>query len=154
MSSWQSDTWIIRRKVRNTVEYCQSSTWKAVHHGMYSSGRTDRRQLDRELCSAELESRQIAGKTGTAQLEHICMPTMRTLCHMHRIKILKISVTCVIPNGYASSNAVHRRQEMYINITLARTKRKYPVSVKMPEISTQRIRIKRIVMMQNGGEYE
>ena len=47
----------------------------------------------------------------------------------------KISVTCVIPNGYASSNAVQTARDVY-KYYFSKNKKKVSGSVKMPEIST------------------
>lgn len=61
----------------------------------------------------------VAGKTGTAQQSKFHANHAYFISYAP-YKKSKISVTCVIPNGYASIKCRHRQQEMFTNITLER----------------------------------
>ena len=73
--------------------------------------------------------KKVAGKTGTAQLNKF---------HANHAEFIsyapynnpEISVTCVIPNGYASSNAAQTARDVYKYYF---SKKKVSGKVKMPE---------------------
>ena len=50
----------------------------------------------------------------------------------------EISVTCLIPNGYASSNAAQTARDVY-KYYFSKKKKKVSGSVKMPEISSNQM---------------
>lgn len=117
--------------VRNKVELA-SSTWNNIHEGMFrvtnSSGSSTATMF------AGLK-KKVAGKTGTAQLNPY---------HANHAEFIsyapyndpEISVTCVIPNGYASSNAAQTARDVYKYYF---GKKKVSGKVKMPESSVNQM---------------
>lgn len=116
-----------KAKVRNKVKIA-NSTWKSIHEGMYlvTNGANS--------STASLFSglkQKVAGKTGTAQLNSY---------HANHAEFIsyapyddpEISVTCVIPNGYASSNAAQTARDVY-KYYFSKDKKKVSGKVKMPE---------------------
>lgn len=93
-------------KVRNKVKIA-SSTWQSVHNGMY-----------RVVNGAEHGSifkglkKKFAGKTGTAQ-QNTLHPNHAYFLSYGPYNDPKISVSCVIPNGYTSSYAMECARDVY-----------------------------------------
>lgn len=116
-------------KVRNQVEIADS-TWKSIHEGMYLV--TNGANSSTATMFAGLKQK-VAGKTGTAQLNSY---------HANHAEFIsyapyndpEISVTCVIPNGYASSNAAQTARDVY-KYYFSKDKKKVSGKVKMPESS-------------------
>ena len=113
-------------EVVNQMDEVSSSTWDLVHNGMESMVKN----------SSVFSKMEIAmgGKTGTAQLNTYHANHAYFMSYAP-YKNPKISVTCVIPNGYASSNAVQTARDVY-KYYFSKNKKKVSGSVKMPEIST------------------
>ncbi|MCD7825769.1 MAG: peptidase [Clostridiaceae bacterium] len=118
-----------KANVRNQVDIADS-TWNAIQHGMYlvvngSGASSSVRQMFSGL------NVTVAGKTGTAQLNEY---------HANHALFIsyapydnpEISVTCVIPNGYASSNAAQTARDVY-KYYFSKKKKKVSGNVKMPE---------------------
>ncbi len=95
-------------KVKNKVKIAQS-TWDAVHKGMYLVVNGSESSISSFFTNLKTT---VAGKTGTAQ---------QTTYHANHAYFIsyapynnpKISVTCVIPNGYASANAAETASDVY-----------------------------------------
>lgn len=87
----------------------QDSTWDLVQEGMYKVGNGEQSSI-----SSLFEDYPIlvAGKTGTAQ-ESIYNPNHALFVSYAPYEDPEISVTVVIPNGYASSNAVELARDVY-----------------------------------------
>lgn len=111
--------------VRNTVELA-SSTWNNIHEGMFRVTNSSGSSTSSMFSGLK---KKVAGKTGTAQL---------TKFHANHAEFIsyapynnpEISVTCVIPNGYASSNAAQTARDVYKYYF---SKKKVSGKVKMPE---------------------
>lgn len=92
-------------KVRNKVRIAQS-TWNSIHQGLYLVAN---RHLSGIFSGMD---KTIAGKTGTAQ---------QTKLHSNHAYFVsyapyenpEVSVTCVIPNGYASDYAAETARDVY-----------------------------------------
>lgn len=93
-------------KVRNKVNVAQS-TWQSVHNGMY-----------RVVNGAQHGSifagmkKKFAGKTGTAQ-QNTLHPNHAYFLSYGPYENPKISVSCVIPNGYTSTYAMECARDVY-----------------------------------------
>lgn len=95
-------------KVRNKVSLAQS-TWDAIHRGLYLVVNGGGSSVNAMFSDVKTT---VAGKTGTAQ---------QTTLHANHAyfvsyapyKAPEISVTCVIPNGYASANAASTASDIY-----------------------------------------
>ena len=79
-------------------------------------------------------NKKVAGKTGTAQLNeyHANHAWFMSYAPYNNPEI---SVTCLIPNGYASSNAAQTVRDVY-KYYFSKGKKKVSGKVKMPESST------------------
>lgn len=118
-----------KANVRNTVELKQS-TWDNIHEGMY-------RVANVNGSAATMFSgmkKKVAGKTGTAQQNeyHANHAWFMSYAPYNNPEI---SVTCLIPNGYASSNAAQTVRDVY-KYYFSDGKKKVSGKVKMPENST------------------
>lgn len=118
-----------KANVRNTVELKQS-TWDNIHEGMY-------RVANVNGSAASMFSnmkKKVAGKTGTAQQNeyHANHAWFMSYAPYNNPEI---SVTCLIPNGYASSNAAQTVRDVY-KYYFSNGKKKVSGKVKMPESST------------------
>ena len=116
-------------KVRNTVDIAQS-TWDAVHRGMYLVTNGTDSGIGSMFTGLNVK---VAGKTGTAQ---------QNAYHANHAYFIsyapyndpKISVTCVIPNGYTSHNSAQTARDVYKYYFSKKKKNKHVSgSVKMPE---------------------
>ncbi len=121
-------------KVRNTVNIA-NSTWKAVHNGMYRVVNGSRSSIGSMFSGMKVK---IAGKTGTAQQSKLHANHAYFVSYAP-YKNPEISVTCVIPNGFTSSNAAQTARDVY-KYYFSKNKKKVSGKIKMPE-SIQRIRI-------------
>lgn len=95
-------------KVRNKVNIAQS-TWNAIHQGLYLVVNGPSSSISGLFGKVK---KTVAGKTGTAQ--------QNTLHSNHAYFVSyapyedpEISVTCVIPNGYASAHAAETVSDVY-----------------------------------------
>ena len=95
-------------KVRNTVNIA-NSTWKAVHNGMYRVVNGSRSSIGSMFSGMKVK---IAGKTGTAQQSKLHANHAYFVSYAP-YKNPEISVTCVIPNGFTSSNAAQTARDVY-----------------------------------------
>lgn len=118
-----------KAKVRNKVKI-RKSTWDNIHDGMYRvvNGNTSTAPMFAGL------NKKVAGKTGTAQLNeyHANHAWFMSYAPYNNPEI---SVTCLIPNGYASSNAAQTVRDVY-KYYFSKGKKKVSGKVKMPESST------------------
>ena len=80
---------------------------------------------------------KVAGKTGTAQVNPYHANNAYFMSYAPYSNP-EISVTCVIPNGYASSNAAQTARDVY-KYYFSKNKKKVSGKVKMPEISTNQM---------------
>lgn len=95
-------------KVRNKVRIAQS-TWDSIHKGVYlvvNGGSSSIKNLFGGVKTT------VAGKTGTAQ-QNTLHPNHAYFVSYAPYEKPKISVTCVIPNGYASAHAAETVSDVY-----------------------------------------
>ena len=120
-------------EVRSEVQISKS-TWSNIHQGMYLVTNGSGSSTSSMFSGLNVK---VAGKTGTAQLNEY---HANTACFMSYAPYKKpeISVTCVIPNGYASSNAAQTARDVY-KYYFSKNKKKVSGSVKMPESSTNQM---------------
>lgn len=119
-----------KAKLRNKVKI-SDSTWSAVHSGMYRVVNGSKSSISSMFKKMKVK---VAGKTGTAQQNKIHAN------HAYFVSYApyddpEISVTCVIPNGYTSSNAAQTARDVY-KYYFSEDKKKVSGKVKMPESST------------------
>lgn len=117
-------------KVRNTVNIA-NSTWKAVHNGMYRVVNGSRSSIGSMFSGMKVK---IAGKTGTAQQSKLHANHAYFVSYAP-YKNPEISVTCVIPNGFTSSNAAQTARDVY-KYYFSKNKKKVSGKIKMPESNT------------------
>jgi len=77
---------------------------------------------------------KIAGKTGTAQQSKLHANHAYFVSYAP-YKNPEISVTCVIPNGFTSSNAAQTARDVY-KYYFSKNKKKVSGKIKMPESNT------------------
>lgn len=126
-----------KAKVRNEVNIKQSS-WDAVHKGMNLVVNGSRSSISFMFKNVKAT---IAGKTGTAQQSKFHANHAYFISYAP-YKKPQISVTCVIPNGYVSSNAAQTARDVYkyyFGKKGSKAKKKVSGSVKMPESSISHI---------------
>ncbi|MCH5268137.1 MAG: hypothetical protein J1E62_07310 [Lachnospiraceae bacterium] len=119
-----------KAKVRNKVKIAKS-TWNAVHDGMYRVVSGSKSSISSMFANMEV---QVAGKTGTAQQNEWHANHAYFISYAPYEKP-EISVTCVIPNGYTSSNAAQTARDVY-KYYFDKNKKKVSGKVKMPESNT------------------
>lgn len=91
------------------LDQINDSYWDIVHEGMYLVGNGDRSSSSYIFEDFPIE---VAGKTGTAQ-ESKSRPNHALFASYAPYNDPEIAVTVVIPNGYASSNAVEVAKDIY-----------------------------------------
>lgn len=91
-------------KVRNQVKIA-SSTWDAIHQGLYLVA-------NKHLSMFSSLKKTVAGKTGTAQQNEYHSNHAYFVSYAPYEKP-QVSVTCVIPNGYASDYAAETVRDVY-----------------------------------------
>ena len=126
-----------KAKLRNKINIKQSS-WDAVHKGMKLVVNGSRSSISFMFKNLKTT---VAGKTGTAQQSKFHANHAYFISYAP-YKKPKISVTCVIPNGYASSNAAQTARDVYkyyFGKKGSKAGKKVSGSVKMPESSTSHI---------------
>lgn len=126
-----------KAKLRNKINIKQSS-WDAVHKGMKLVVNGSRSSISFMFKNLKTT---VAGKTGTAQQSKFHANHAYFISYAP-YKKPKISVTCVIPNGYASSNAAQTARDVYkyyFGKKGSKAGKKVSGSVKMPESITSHI---------------
>lgn len=126
-----------KAKVRNKMDSVSQSSWDAVHKGMYLVVNGDKSSIDGLFKKLNVK---VAGKTGTAQ------QTVYQANHAYFMSYApyenpEVAVVCVIPNGYASSNAAQTARDVYkyyFSSKKGKNKKRKSVSgsVKMPELGS------------------
>ncbi|MBR7020772.1 MAG: hypothetical protein IKI15_06925 [Lachnospiraceae bacterium] len=96
-------------EVRNTIDNVKDSYWEAVKLGMYRVVNWDRSELRNIFNNLNVS---IAGKTGTAQVS-LNHPNNALFISFAPYSSPEVSLTVVIPNGYASANAAYIAREFY-----------------------------------------
>lgn len=121
-----------KANVRNKVRLSQS-TWDNIHRGMYlvTNGNSVETPMYSKL------NVKVAGKTGTAQQNEYHANHAWFMSYAP-YKDPEISVTCLIPNGYASSTAAQTVRDVY-QYYFSKNKKKVSGSVKMPEVGTNQM---------------
>lgn len=119
-----------KAKVRNKVEI-KNSTWDNIHEGMYRVANGGGSSISSMFAGL---SKKVAGKTGTAQQNEYHANHAWFMSYAPYANP-EISVTCLIPNGYASSNAAQTVRDVY-KYYFSKNKKKVSGKVKMPESST------------------
>ena len=128
-----------KAKVRNKVNVSQS-TWDAVHKGMYLVVNGPSSSIKFMYNDLKVT---VAGKTGTAQ-QNKSHPNHAYFVSYAPYEEPEIDVTCVIPNGYTSSNAAQTARDIYKYYfsnkkDKSKSRKKVSGSIKMPESSTTHI---------------
>ncbi|MBP5533476.1 MAG: peptidase [Lachnospiraceae bacterium] len=95
--------------VYNKVDIYSSSQWNAVQLGMYNVVNTSANSLNTLYGDLGFS---VAGKTGTAQVS-LTHPSHGLFISFAPYDDPEISVTVVLPNGYASANAAKLAREVY-----------------------------------------
>ncbi|MBR6019583.1 MAG: hypothetical protein IK055_05145 [Lachnospiraceae bacterium] len=95
--------------VRNTIDTVADSSWQAVKLGMYRVVNAEKSSLRKYYQNLNIP---IAGKTGTAQIS-LNHPNNALFISFAPYESPEVSLTVVIPNGYASSNAAYVAREFY-----------------------------------------
>lgn len=126
-------------EVKNTVDVAQS-TWNAVHKGMYLVVNGSNSSIGSMFTGLNVT---VAGKTGTAQ-QSKSHPNHAYFVSYAPYSTPEISVTCVIPNGYTSSNAAQTARDVYKyyfsnKSNKNKPRKKVSGSIKMPESSSSHI---------------
>ena len=96
-------------EVYNQIDIYSDSEWNAVQKGMYNVVNTSANSLNNLYGDLGFE---VAGKTGTAQVS-LTHPSHALFISFAPYDDPEISVTVVIPNGYASANAAKLAREVY-----------------------------------------
>ncbi len=95
--------------VYNNINEYSDSEWSAVQRGMYDVVNTSANSLNGLYGDLGFK---VAGKTGTAQVS-LTHPSHGLFVSFAPYSSPKVSVTVVLPNGYASANAAKLAREVY-----------------------------------------
>ena len=95
--------------VFNNIDIYSDTQWNAVQKGMYDVVNTSANSLNSLYGDLGFK---VAGKTGTAQVS-LTHPSHGLFISFAPYNSPKVSVTIVIPNGYASANAAKLAREVY-----------------------------------------
>ena len=95
--------------VYNKIDMFSSSEWSAVQQGMFNVVNTSANSLNTIYGDLGFN---VAGKTGTAQVS-LTHPSHGLFISFAPYENPQISVTVVLPNGYASANAAKLAREVY-----------------------------------------
>ncbi len=125
--------------VRNKIQI-KSSTWDAVHKGMYLVVNGPNSSIGSMFEGLNVK---VAGKTGTAQQTKF-HPNHANFISYAPYSNPEIAVTCVIPNGYTSANAAQTVRDVYKYYfsnknNKNKARKKVSGGIKMPGSSTARI---------------
>lgn len=94
--------------ILNEIQEFSDAEWNTVQRGMYLVVNSSANSLDKLYKSLGVT---VAGKTGTAQVSKN-IPHHALFVAYAPYESPKISMTCVIPNGYASANAAKMGREV------------------------------------------
>ena len=108
-----------------------SSTWDSIHRGMHDVVYGPSSTHTAMFANLKVE---VAGKTGTAQITPY-HPNHALFVSYAPYTNPEISVTCVIPNGYTSANAMETARNVY-KYYYSKNKKKVKFQVTAPEEST------------------
>lgn len=95
--------------IYNKIDIYSQSQWNAVQLGMYNVVNTSANSLNKLYGDLGFS---VAGKTGTAQVS-LTHPSHGLFISFAPYEDPEISVTVVLPNGYASANAAKLAREVY-----------------------------------------
>ena len=95
--------------VFNQIDLYSNTQWTAVQKGMYDVVNTSANSLNTLYGDLGFK---VAGKTGTAQVS-LTHPSHGLFISFAPYSSPEVSVTIVIPNGYASANAAKLAREVY-----------------------------------------
>ena len=95
--------------VFNQIDLYSNTQWNAVQKGMYDVVNTSANSLNTLYGDLGFK---VAGKTGTAQVS-LTHPSHGLFISFAPFSSPEVSVTVVIPNGYASANAAKLAREVY-----------------------------------------
>ena len=95
--------------VYNNIDSYSDSEWTAVQRGMYDVVNTSANGLNGLYGDLGFK---VAGKTGTAQVS-LTHPSHGLFVSFAPYSDPEVSVTIVLPNGYASANAAKLAREVY-----------------------------------------
>ena len=95
--------------VYNNIDIYTSDQWNAVQKGMYDVVNTGANNLNGLYGDLGFK---VAGKTGTAQVS-LTHPSHGLFVSFAPFSDPQVSVTVVLPNGYASANAAKLAREVY-----------------------------------------
>lgn len=95
--------------VYNEIDIYSQEEWNAVHRGMYNVVNTSANSLNTLYGNLGFK---VAGKTGTPQVS-LTHPSHGLFVSFAPYEAPEISVTVVLPNGYASANAAKLAREVY-----------------------------------------
>ncbi|MCR5726093.1 MAG: hypothetical protein K6G24_01395 [Lachnospiraceae bacterium] len=98
-----------KASVYNEIDKYTNAEWAAVQQGMYNVVNTDANSLN--IIYGDLGVK-VAGKTGTAQVS-LTHPSHGLFISFAPYEDPEVSVTVVLPNGYASANAAKLAREVY-----------------------------------------
>lgn len=98
-----------KHKVTSDLTKIPTSTWDAVHKGMYEVANTAGGSAASIFRNFDIT---VAGKTGTSQIS-TTHPNNALFVSYAPYEKPEISVTAVIPNGYTSVNAAEMTREVY-----------------------------------------
>ncbi len=96
-------------EVFNQIDIYTDNQWNAVQKGMYDVVNTSANSLNTLYGDLGFK---VAGKTGTAQVS-LTHPSHGLFISFAPFNDPQVSVTVVIPNGYASANAAKLAREVY-----------------------------------------
>ena len=94
--------------IYNEVDMFNDAQWNIVQRGMYNVVNTSANSLNRLYGDLGVS---VAGKTGTAQVSKN-IPHHALFVGYAPYEAPEVSMTCVIPNGYASANAAKMGREV------------------------------------------
>ncbi|MCR5684293.1 MAG: hypothetical protein K6G81_02580 [Lachnospiraceae bacterium] len=95
--------------VYNDIDMYTNEEWSAVQKGMYDVVNTGANNLNHLYGDLGFK---VAGKTGTAQVS-LTHPSHGLFVSFAPFSAPEVSVTVVLPNGYASANAAKLAREVY-----------------------------------------
>ena len=98
-----------KASIYNSITRYSNAQWDAVQQGMYDVVNTSANSLDKMYGDLGFK---VAGKTGTAQVS-LTHPSHGLFISFAPYESPEISVTVVLPNGYASANAAKLAREVY-----------------------------------------
>ena len=101
-----------KAKVDHKLSNIKTSTWSAVHEGMYDVCNAENGSVASYFKNLKDLGITVAGKTGTSQISK-SYPNNALFVSYAPYEEPKISMTVVIPNGYTSHNAAQLANDIY-----------------------------------------